>query len=83
MVCCTSPRAITRITVPAMNRTFGPMREIRWNYFEKSGKFMAPESATVSIWKKGDDAANGLYGLSGMKSIPMLGLPRWCAKSRG
>jgi hypothetical protein len=32
---------------------FGPLKEIKWNYFEKSGKFMAPESATVAVWKKG------------------------------
>jgi hypothetical protein len=33
---------------------FGPMKEIKWSYYEKSGKFMAPEWATVSVWKKGD-----------------------------
>jgi hypothetical protein len=33
--------------------TFGPMKEIKWNYFEKGGKFMAPEWATVAVWKKG------------------------------
>lgn len=32
---------------------FGPMKEVKWSYFEKSGKFMAPEWARVSCWKKG------------------------------
>lgn len=32
---------------------FGPMKEIKWSYFEKSGKFMAPEWARVGVWKKG------------------------------
>lgn len=32
---------------------FGPMKEIKWTYFEKSGKLMAPEWAKVTLWKKG------------------------------
>lgn len=32
---------------------FGPMKQVSWSYFERSGKFMAPEWARVSVWKKG------------------------------
>lgn len=34
---------------------FGPMKEVRWTYFEKSGKLQAPEWARVRLWKKGHD----------------------------
>jgi RecT family protein len=32
---------------------FGPMHEVKWSYYEKSGKFQAPEWAKVTLWKKG------------------------------
>jgi hypothetical protein len=34
---------------------YGPMREIQWKYYEKSGKINAPEWARVTAWKKGHD----------------------------
>jgi hypothetical protein len=32
---------------------YGPMHEVKWSYYDKSGKFQAPEWAKVSVWKKG------------------------------
>ena len=34
---------------------FGPMHEVKWSYYEKSGKLQAPEWAKVTLWKKGLD----------------------------
>jgi RecT family len=36
---------------------YGPMKEIKWNYYDKSGKFLAPEWARVAMWKKGAQRA--------------------------
>ena len=33
--------------------TYGPMKEVKWSYYDKSGKIMAPEWASVAVWKKG------------------------------
>ena len=33
--------------------TYGPMKEVKWAYYDKSGKIMAPEWASVAVWKKG------------------------------
>jgi len=32
---------------------FGPMHEVKWSYFQTSGKIQAPEWAEVTLWKKG------------------------------
>jgi len=32
---------------------FGPMHEVKWTYFQNSGKIQAPEWAKVTLWKKG------------------------------
>jgi hypothetical protein len=34
---------------------FGPMKEVKWQYYDKSGKFQAPEWARVKVWKKGHE----------------------------
>jgi hypothetical protein len=72
---------------------FGPMHEISWSYYDKKGKFQAPEWAKVTLWKKGLDHPtvatvfwNEIYPEVGtcplVRQMPRLMLGK-CAEAQG